>query len=80
MAGTLEKLLCAKVTEEEQIQRAARYGIRPRQLCHGTVLLMALLEAAEGGNLSAIKELRALLGDGSSEGREVQIIDDIPLE
>ncbi len=75
----MKKLLNLPVTEEEELQRALRYGIKPSQLCHGMVLLMALLDAAEGGNLSAIKEIRSMLEDASSQKKEVTIIDDIPL-
>lgn len=78
MAVSMRKLLKAPVRDEEQIQRAAEYGIKPKQLCHGMLVLMALLDAAESGNMTAIKEIRTMLDEGSAEGREVKIIDDIP--
>ena len=53
--GVLQKLLALPVRDEAQLQRAAALGWEGPPLDYGTLLLIALLEAAVGGNLSAIK-------------------------
>lgn len=75
--GVLQKLLALPVRDEAQLQRAAALGWEGPPLDYGTLLLIALLEAAVGGNLSAIKELRGLLWESGASG-EVTILDDIP--
>lgn len=80
LAAAMRKLLNTPVRDEAQIQRAAQFGVKPRQLCHGMLVLMALLDGAENGNMTAIKEICSMLEDSAAAGREVTIIDDIPPE
>lgn len=79
-AKKMRKLLESPVEDPALVQRGLEFGIKPKKLCHGMVLLMALLDAAEKGNMTAMKEIRVMLEESSAEESGVQIIDDIPFD
>lgn len=79
-AKSMRQLLESPVEDAALQQRGLEFGLEPQQLCHGMVLLMALLDAAEKGNMTAMKEIRVMLEESSAEESGVQIIDDIPFD
>ena len=72
-------LLKEGVTDAER-QFLEDMGFKMKKPNKYTVIAAALYKKAAAGDLSAIKELRSLQGDGSPDGdslRLVRIIDDI---
>lgn len=75
----LKKLLCSKVTPEEQEQLKAA-GFNLKSPTKQAVIVAALYKKAAAGDLSAIKELRSMWGETveqSAAGTAVVIIDNI---
>ena len=75
----MSALLSEGVTEVEQ-QFLNEMGFSVKRPNKYTVIAAALYKKASSGDLSAIKELRSLVNEGSSELRDfgvVRIIDDI---
>lgn len=76
---SMSLVLTEKVTEAEQ-QFLNEMGFTMKKPNKYTVIAAALYKKAAAGDLSAIKELRALVGEYGLEQREigvVKIIDDI---
>ena len=71
-------LLDQPVKEKPQLEKMAEYKLPKALRCRGMLLVIQLYEAALGGNLTAMKELRNLLEEEGSAGEEVVIVDDVP--
>ena len=75
----LKKLLCSPVTNEELEQLTAA-GFNLKEPTKQAVIVAALYKKAAAGDLSAIKELRAMWGEATgqtSTGTAVVIIDNL---
>ena len=79
LCSAVNSLMSEKLPEE-QIKRLRSEGFRLKSPTRRAALAIALYKKAESGDLSAIKELRAVLEAGREEGtgtKTVVIIDDI---
>lgn len=75
----MESLLRQKASESER-EFLTELGFTVKNPTRQTVLMAALYKKAAAGDLSAIKELRMIIGDGSSDigaAQGVTIVDDI---
>lgn len=72
-----ETLLCQKANEEEK-QMLRELGFKINSPTKQAVMVAALYKKASSGDLSAIKELRAIIGDTSDSNclGVVTIVDD----
>lgn len=77
MQQRLRLLLAQPPMGEEEWQRARQWGAAEEEADQALLLLIQLVEAAKGGNLTAFRELRSLLEQGAASQKEVCILDDI---
>lgn len=77
-AATLKKLLNERLSYAEE-QSLKDEGFNLKNPKRKTAVMIALYKKAASGDLSAIKELRAVLGNTAEQsgGGAVRIIDDI---
>ena len=76
----MESLLKEKASESER-EFLSELGFSVKNPTKHPVIMAALYKKAVGGDLSAIKEVRSILGDATADGttdlRVVRIVDDI---
>lgn len=77
-AQGLRLLLQQPCRAAKEDDRFAAYGLKKKQRTNGMLLLIHLLELANSGNASAMKEVLSLCGTAEG-GKQVILIDDIPL-
>ncbi len=77
-SATLKKLLNERLSEAEE-QSLRDEGFRFKNPKRKAAVMVALYKKAASGDLSAIKELRAVLGSAEPQlsGGAVRIIDDV---
>lgn len=78
----LKSILCALLNErlsQREVQSLKDEGFEMEKPTRKAAVMIALYRKAASGDLSAIKEMRNILGEGSFETtqRTVTIIDDI---
>ena len=78
----LKETLCALLNEklsEREVQSLKDEGFVLKKPTRKAAIMISLYKKAASGDLSAIKEMRSILGETSSEQgqRTVMIIDDI---
>lgn len=79
LAEAVNALLCEKLSAAE-VQSLKDEGFTLKKPTRKAAIAIAIYKKAASGDLSAIKELRSILGDGSPAqvtGKAVIIVDDI---
>lgn len=72
-------LLSLPVTDGRKFNKLSRLGIPPEGIDNKMAVIVALVQAAQAGDVSAAKELRSIIGEDNvfNNDEEVQIIDDL---
>ena len=76
LRDSMNALLEMPISNQRDFNKAIKLGYSPEETDNSIMIVIALYERAKTGDVSAIKELRGLIGEGSSkdEGQLEELI------
>lgn len=80
LRDSLEMILSMPIKNKKDLENVRKLGLKVSEVDNGTLVMMALFQAAKAGDIKAIHELRDIVSaDGLFPGGQegVRIVDDI---
>ena len=74
---SMNALLDLPISNVRDYNKVARMGINIEDIDNSQLVIVALFNRAKSGDVYAIKELREIVGEDTSMGEPVKIIDDL---
>lgn len=71
---TMEILLSMPAADKRKLNKAVRMGFESAEVDNSTLLTIALLEKAMGGDIPAFKEVRSLIDEGGSDNGQLEVL------